>query len=159
MRFNKMALLFLMNSAFAATHYEVQADQTYYDDHKKIATFIGHVTATEGESVIKGDKLILYFDQHKQVKNFICNGQLASYETVLKQNPKKLFGEAQHITYDAIHRQAVFTIDAHVVRGGHEITGPYVQYNLDEERLVTKTEGTHQKTHITLQPDDVETNA
>ncbi|SMP06804.1 lipopolysaccharide export system protein LptA [Desulfurobacterium pacificum] len=41
----------------------IEARKLTYDDQKKVATYIGHVVAQRGKTVMTGDKLLVFFDK------------------------------------------------------------------------------------------------
>jgi len=55
----------------------IEAQKLTYSDEEKVAIYIGNVIAQHGQTILKGDKLIIYFDKSgKNIKKIIVEGNV-----------------------------------------------------------------------------------
>ncbi len=135
--------------------YHISAKESAFFQQTHSSSFSGNVVATQGSSKITADKLTFYFDKENQkLLYFVAIGKPATYSTQLNDKKGLLRSKARLIKYDLSEKTLIFKGNAEVVRGGSQITGSYISYNLEKQVIQSKSTEKPLKTTITIDPED-----
>lgn len=119
----------------------IEADRVTVDDVKKIHTFEGRVTLTQGTTMIRGDKIVVTQDLEGFQKG-VATGNLAYFRTKRDGREEYVEGQAERIEHDDRTDTTQFFNRAWVKSGEDEVRGQYIQYDgRSEQYLVTNGPG------------------
>jgi len=98
----------------------IEAQKLTYDDRKKIAVYIGNVIAQHGQTILKGDRLIIYFDKTgRQIKKIVVEGN------VYIKDPRGE-GWCQKLIYYPAQEKVVLIGDAKLKQGKNLVVGDQI---------------------------------
>lgn len=116
----------------------IAADQMVSQERKNVVVFKGSVDASQGDLVIKSDKMTVYYseknndaavDKSSQVKKLICTGKV-------KITQGDWLGTGERMDYFAKERKVILSGNAKAFQGGNMVTGKTITYFLDEGRSI-----------------------
>jgi lipopolysaccharide export system protein LptA len=128
-----------------------------------ISVFIGDVKVDHGSTHVTADKLTTYSDENNRMTKAIALGntsKMATYESITDTNKPPLFATAEKIEYFPQKKYVILIGNAHVTQGKNSIAGPQLEYDLEKQLLITKTDQAkaHARTEIIIQPNEVGTS-
>lgn len=120
----------------------VQADATTLNHKTGINTYRGHVSLTQGTTIITGAIITTYANQHNQIQKAVAVSDKvtpASYRTMT--DPKKLLfiavGESIH--YYPERAWVEFIGNAKATQGTNSFAGPQINYDMKQKIVITPT--------------------
>jgi len=109
---------------------DISSDQLIYQSHQHRAIYIGHVIATQQQSQLHGDKMIVDIDPiTKQVSQMITTGHQATYTSINPTNHLVTHAQSDTIIYDPKTHLIHLNGHAVVTRNGNTIRAPNIIYN------------------------------
>lgn len=116
--------------------YHIQSDSGEYNRPHHTTTFVGNVHITQGTTLLTGNHSIVFHakDSNRIIK-MITTGQLAHYSTLPDGKSKRLYCEAQTITYYPITHHALLVGQAKVTQAGNILSGQRIWYNLQTQQV------------------------
>ncbi len=126
-----------------------------------ISIFTGDVKIDHGSTHVTADKLTTYSDEKSHVVKAIAVGKagnIATYESMTDVGKPPLVATAETIEYYPQKHYVILLGNAHVTQGENSIAGPHLEYDLEKQLLVTKTDSQKSKgrTEIIIQPNKLE---
>lgn len=118
----------------------LEADKVTVDDAKKIHTFEGNVTLTQGTLVIRGDRIIVTQDDDGFQKGVVF-GKPARFKQRREGRDDYVEGEGLRIEHDAKTEKTEFFDRAYVKSGQDEVRGHYIQYDSNTEQYLVTSAG------------------
>lgn len=109
---------------------QIKSNELLTDNASRTATFIGKVSARQGDVTIYSDKLVIHYSSgDKEVDKVEAFGNVR----IVQENR---LGEADHAVYE--NRAGKITLDGNpkVVQGEDTITGNIITYFVDEQKSV-----------------------
>ena len=98
----------------------IEAQKLTYDDRQKVAVYIGSVIAQHGQTILKGDKLVVYFDKTgRQIKKIVVEGN------VYIKDPRGE-GWCQKLIYYPAQEKVVLIGDAKLKQGKNIVVGDQI---------------------------------
>ena len=131
---------------------QIKSNELLTDNATRTATFIGKVSALQGDVTIYSDKLVIHYSENdKDVDRVEAFGNVR----IVQENR---YGESDHAVYTS--KTGKITLDGKpkVVQGRDVITGTLITYFVDEQKSVV-TSGPGERVNATIHPKDKETNA
>ena len=116
----------------------ITADRLITDTQQKTAEFTGHVSATQGDTVITSDKLKVYYKDGSESET--TAGMDAIVRIVAEGNVTIVFDDqvahTEHADYVAEKRMVVLTgANSRIVRGNNFISGHKITLYRDDGRI------------------------
>ncbi|MBY0545129.1 MAG: lipopolysaccharide transport periplasmic protein LptA [Gammaproteobacteria bacterium] len=139
----------------------IVSDNAQLNKATGISVFSGNVKVDHGSTHVTADKLTTYSDKNNQVIKAIAegaNGNFATYQTMTDPKKPPLNAKALIIQYFPQQHYVILIGQAVVTQGPDSITGPQLEYDLKNQILITKNNGSmgSGRTKIVIQPNDVE---
>ena len=124
---------------------QIKADELVTDNNSRTATFIGRVSARQGDIVIYSDKLIIsYGGSGQDVEKVEAFGNVR----IIQGNRH---GEAAHAVYDNKGGKIILDGAPKVSQGEDVITGKTIIYYVDEQKSVVSG-GTGTRVEAVIHP-------
>ncbi len=146
-------LLFAVCSAQAATGersnlpIQIKSNELLTDNAARTATFIGKVSARQGDITIFSDKLVIHYSaEDEEVDKVEAFGNVR----ILQENRR---GESEHAVYDNKAGKIILDGNPKVVQGEDTITGRVITYFVDEQNSVV-TSGPGEPVKAVIHPKD-----
>lgn len=135
----------------------IESDRLTADDNKQEAVFEGRVILTQGDFVLRADKLIVRQDQ-SGFEHATAYGNPATFRERRKGTNEWIDGEALRIEYDG-KKQFVELFDkARLTRDKDEVRGSYISYDARADFFTVKSnkgdplEGGDARVRAVIQP-------
>jgi lipopolysaccharide export system protein LptA len=117
----------------------ISADKLVTDNNKKVAEFIGNVTASRGDTVITANRLDIHFEASEK-KNELVAGEEAIQKIIAKGKVRIRFGhvlaETQQAVYTKKNRTVVLTgANSWVGDGKNSIAGATITLYMDDNSI------------------------
>jgi len=125
----------------------IKSNELQADNASRTATFIGKVSARQGDVTIYSDKLVIHYSPNdKEVDKVEASGSVR----IVQENR---LGEADHAVYE--NKAGKITLDGNpkVVQGEDTITGSVITYFVDEQKSVV-TSGPGKRVDAVIHPKD-----
>jgi len=124
---------------------QIKADELVTDNSTRTATFIGKVSARQGDIVIYSDKLVIsYGGSGQDVEKVEAFGNVR----IIQGNRH---GEAAHAVYDNKTGKIILDGSPKVSQGEDVITGKTITYFVDEQKSVVSG-GTGTRVEAVIHP-------
>lgn len=108
----------------------IKSDAFHYDNQKGIATYTGHVLATQGTRRLMGDRLEIYRnEQTGKMERIVVHGSPAYYEGLTELDKPPVHAQAKLITYDVPTKFLTLTQDAQVEQEGDIYRAWKIEYD------------------------------
>lgn len=143
---------------------EISADRLEASDEKKLVIFSGGAVASQGDRVIKADKILLFYksEDRKSSKEGIYSisktGELDRIEArgnvIITQGDRVVTGAKAVYTQD--EQKIIMTGNAVLQQGKNVIRGEKIEVFLTENRGVVEA-GNNQRVKATIFPDEKKT--
>ena len=128
--------LLLCSPVFAKTtpddeqQIHIKSDSFHFDNQNGIATYTGHVLATQGTRQLTGDRLEIYRDPKTgQIDKLIAYGEPAKYQGLTAPDKPLLFAHAQTITYWVATESLILTGQAEITQAGDVYRAAQIEYD------------------------------
>ena len=124
---------------------QIKSNELLTDNASRTATFIGKVSARQGDVTIYSDKLVIHYSSgEKEVDKVEAFGNVR----IVQENR---LGEADHAVYE--NKAGKITLDGNpkVVQGEDAITGNVITYFVDEQKSVV-TGGPDKRVNAVIHP-------
>ena len=151
-----LAALFLpggLFSAYAASGernnlpIQIKSNELLTDSTSGTATFVGKVSARQGDVTIYSDKLVIHYSSgEKEVDQVEAFGNVR----IVQGNR---VGEAGHAIYDNKTGKITLDVNPKVVQGEDVITGRVITYFVDEQKSIV-TGGPGSRVEAVIHPKD-----
>lgn len=106
----------------------IDADWAEFDDQKRIATYRGNVSISQGSLRVSGDTVVMHFDEAYDLSLLVAEGAPAQFEQRLDRGPMQR-GHAGRIEYRVEDGAMLFVGDARVVQGQFEMEASRIDYD------------------------------
>lgn len=110
----------------------LEADKGTFDDTKKEAVFTGNVVLTQGDLVIRANRMVVRQDEDGFQKG-IAYGEPATFRQKRPGTGEIIEGWAQRMEYDGRTELLEMFDAARMKRGQDEVRGAYISYNARSE--------------------------
>jgi lipopolysaccharide export system protein LptA len=150
----KLALLFAITGTCYGLTKELitlEADNICYDYKKNIVYYRGAVIVTQNKTRLTADNMTVYYNQKHQIRKIDAIGKLAQYQTLVHNNKDQLTARAKQILYYPIAATILLKDQATVVYNKNTFSGPFISYDLKQERITSHTKQNSPAT-IVLEP-------
>lgn len=115
---------------------QIKSDELFTDTAKKTATFVGRVTARQGDITIYADRLVVRSsDKGQEISSVEATGTVK----VVQGNRLALAG---HAVYDTGAGTIVLDKDPKVFQGDDVISGTVITYHVADQKSVVSGGGT-----------------
>lgn len=129
----------------------IEADLIKYEYKKGIVHYDGHVHATQGETNLQAEQMIVYYNKQHKIKQVDAIGKLAEYHTRVHNNQDVLVASAETIVYYPLVGQVILKNQATVTYNKSVFTGPYIVYDLNKQ-IISSRPSAMSQAKITLEP-------
>jgi lipopolysaccharide export system protein LptA len=130
---------------------QIKANELVTDSASRTATFVGKVSARQGDITIYSDKLvILYSVADKDVEKVEAFGSVRIVQG-------SSLAEAEHAVYDNAAGKIVLDGNPKVVQGENTITGKLITYYVDKQKSEV-TSGPGEPVKATIHPKEMGKN-
>lgn len=113
----------------------IEADRVEVDEQRQESTFIGNVQITQGSMVIRGDRIVVR--QDRKGFNYGTAFGSAKEQAYFRQRrdgtDEYVEGWADRLEYDGRRETVQFFTRARLLRGGDEVRGDYMVYEMASE--------------------------
>ncbi len=149
-----LGLLFLSLTSLALDKEEliyIEADAINYEYKKGIVHYDGHVHATQGNTSLIADHMMVYYDQHHKIKQVDAHGKLAQYKTLVHEDKDQLTASAEKITYYPLIGQVVLRNQGMINYNNGVFTGPIILYDM-KNQVISSRPNQSSQAKIVLEP-------
>lgn len=124
---------------------QLKADELFTDSTNRTATFVGRVSARQGDITIYSDKLIINYSGHdNEVEKVEAFGNVR----IVQGNR---LGEAGHAIYDNKAGKIILDTNPKVHQGNDVVSGRVITYFLDDQKSVV-TGGPDKRVEAEIHP-------
>lgn len=113
----------------------IEADRVEVDEQRQESTFIGNVQITQGSMIIRGDRIVVR--QDRKGFNYGTAFGSAKEQAYFRQRrdgtDEYVEGWADRLEYDGRRETVQFFTRARLLRGGDEVRGDYMVYEMASE--------------------------
>ena len=126
---------------------QIKSNELQTDNASRTATFIGKVSARQGDITIYSDRLVIHYSPgDKEVDKVEAFGSVR----IVQENRH---GEAEHAVYENRAGKIILDGNPKVVQGEDTITGRIITYFVDEQKSVV-TSGPGEPVKAVIHPKD-----
>lgn len=127
----------------------ITSREAQYDQKSNTLTYEGEVKATQGNSSLEAQQVIVHFNQNNKIKSIQAKGNPVTYKTLTQRGPLK--ASANKIQFNPLLSTLELIDNAHVAQGGNTIDSPSLVIDIAKETVVSKP-SEKGKTTIILEP-------
>lgn len=113
----------------------IEADRVEVDEQRQESTFIGNVQITQGSMIIRGERIVVR--QDRKGFNYGTAFGSAKEQAYFRQRrdgtDEYVEGWADRLEYDGRRETVQFFTRARLLRGGDEVRGDYMVYEMTSE--------------------------
>ncbi len=124
----------------AKTAIDIYANSVLIDEQKGLSIYTGDVKVTQGELVLKAEKIQL-FNTQRQVTKIIANGtknQRAYYKQGRVNKPRFIEARADNITYFIKSGLVRLNGRANLIQGFDSFSGGTLDYDIKNDKVIVK---------------------
>lgn len=126
---------------------KIKSNELFTDNSNRTATFVGNVSARQGDMTIYSDKLVInYSEKDKDVEKVEAFGNVR----VVQGNRQALAG---HALYENRAGKIILDTSPRVFQGDDVVSGKTITYFVDEQKSVV-TGGTDARVEAVIHPKD-----
>lgn len=129
---------------------KIQAARQTADIKNNTVVFWGPVDVTQGSIHITADKLTAFTNNNAQ-RILIAIGKPATYQQTM-DNGKLATATAKELRYNLANKTLSLTKDATLDQDGSQVTGNYIRYNIEKQKLIAESKGSERVITI-IQPE------
>lgn len=129
----------------------LEADQVNYNYKAQIVDYKGKVQATQGDTSLQADHMIVYYDTKHKIKKIVAMGELAEYKTLVGEKKNTLVAAAQTIYYYPLIGKVILAQKARVDYNKSQFSGPYIYYDMIK-KIVSSHPNKNSRSKIILEP-------
>jgi lipopolysaccharide export system protein LptA len=131
----------------------VGLDEKAFEDGRW--TFQGNVRvdAEERGSTLRSDEAVVEF-RDKLITSVTATGKPAEFQQKRSHTGEITKGHADLIVYDVAKKTVRLSKDAWLSDGAHQISGPLVVYNIEQQRMQADSSKEGGRVHMEFQPDN-----
>ena len=137
----------------------VEADSVEIDEKLGVGVYKGAVRFVQGSIELFADEVTIHREQ-KEISKVIAKGDQASVRQQLGGAKGEMKAQANRIEYVANQDRIYLYGDARLVQGGDEFKGDYIEYGLQQESVVARSEDNgEERVKIVIQPRESDQSA
>ena len=106
----------------------IDANWALFDDQKRIATYKGNVTISQGSLRVTGEMIVMHFDENYDLAKVVAEGTPARFEQRLDRGPLQQ-GRAARIEYQARDGSMLFSGDARIEQDRVTMEADLIDYD------------------------------
>ncbi len=125
----------------------ISADQATRSELEGITRYLGNVVLVQGPITISASSLEIYQANAQQIK-IIATGSPATFEQPMIGEEPAIDAKAKTIRYEQVARKVILEQDARIQRGDSVISGPLIEYFIDEKRVQAGQDANQPKSRI-----------
>ncbi|MBS0290136.1 MAG: lipopolysaccharide transport periplasmic protein LptA [Proteobacteria bacterium] len=153
-----LCLLLVLSKVLAATPsfdtnapIQIQSDKASFQQLSQQAAHEGNVVMTQGQNILKADKLTIKKNPSGNLTVITAYGKPASFKGFMQNNPEPVFATAQIIHYYPDKKLILLEGKATLDYQQDKFKGPMLSYQLDKQ-VVTAAKQQDERPTITIQP-------
>jgi len=124
---------------------KLKANELYTDSNNRTATFVGNVSARQGDITIYADRLVIsYSEKSKEVDRVEGSGNVR----IVQGNR---LGLAGHAVYENNSGQIILDDNPKVYQGNDVVSGKVIIYYVEDQRSVVKS-GPNKRVEAEIHP-------
>ena len=132
----------------------VEAGSVEIDDKLGVGVYQGGVRFTQGSIRLLADEVTVY-RENKMISKVVAKGNPATIRQTLENDKGEMKAQAGRIEYVASHDRIYLYGDATLQQSGDQFKGDYIEYGLQQESVVARSEDTsEERVKIIIQPQE-----
>ena len=149
---NILSLLFLVLSPVGWTQsaqdpIRISADEATRSELEGITRYLGNVVLVQGSITISANALEIDQANAEQIK-IIATGSPATFAQPESGKEPAIDAKAKTIRYEQVARKVILEQDARIQRGDSVISGPMIEYFIDEKRVQAGQDANQPKSRV-----------
>lgn len=136
---------------------QLDADTADIDSATGVSVYTGNVVLTQGNRKITGERMTVHTRNGRGLDHVVVEGSPATWRQPPEGGGEPIHGEAPRLEYHARGPERVKLLQGgRITQGRDTFTGETIEYNLETERMVARSQDSTDRIRITLFPEDEE---
>lgn len=132
---------------------KIISDSLNYDHLKGIATYHGHVVATQGSRILNTQELRLFRTSDGKIDKIIAKGNSSTFKAKTEKKDSIITARADVIEFSQQLNQLLLQGNASVEQNGDSYKAPEIKYDIKRE-IISSPASKHGRTTIFIQPNN-----